>query len=96
MQQETTIFDTFEKMNEKINKKNNESKENIWALLAKIDFGQLTPEDSRAKTIMLKVDKDVHALFSKISDRKGLSMKALGNWCILDFLQRCKRDEDEI
>ena len=74
---------------------NTNSKENILANFEKIDFDALTPSKERESTLMMKVDKDVHKMFSIIAGRRGQTIKAMGNKCVLDFLKKCKQDLEE-
>lgn len=70
-------------------------KESILARLEKVDFDALTPTKERESTLMMKVDKDVHETFKAIANRRGMSVKAMGNKCVLNFLKRCKQDLEE-
>jgi predicted HicB family RNase H-like nuclease len=71
------------------------SKEDILARLEKVDFDALTPEEGKESTLMMKVDKEVHETFKAIANRRGMSIKAMGNKCVLNFLRRCKQDLEE-
>lgn len=75
--------------------KNANNKESILARLEKIDFNALTPEEEKKSTLMMKVDKEVHDIFKIIAHRRGMSILAMGNKCVLNFLKRCKQDLEE-
>lgn len=70
-------------------------KESILARLEKVDFNALTPTKGRESTLMMKVDEEVHDIFKIIAQRRGMSLKAMGNKCVLNFLKRCKQDLEE-
>lgn len=70
-------------------------KESILARLEKVDFNALTPTKGRESTLMMKVDEEVHDIFKIIAHRRGMSIKAMGNKCVLNFLKRCKQDLEE-
>ncbi len=74
---------------------NTNSKESILARLEKVDFDALTPAEGRESTLMMKVDKSVHEIFKAIASRRGMSVKAMGNKCVLNFLKKCKQDLEE-